>query len=60
MASAVGDGSFIGASAVVKEKIKIGRGSTVGAGAVVIRDVPDGATVVGVPACVIKQGPVDW
>ena len=56
----VGDGSFIGAGAVVKDRIKIGRGVTVGAGAVVIRDLPDGATAVGVPARVIKQNPVGW
>lgn len=56
----VGDGAFIGAGAVVKEKITIGRGATIGAGAVVIRDVPDGATVVGVPARVIKQASLDW
>lgn len=56
----VGDGAFVGAGAVVKEKITIGRGATIGAGAVVIRDVPDGATVVGVPARVIKQASVDW
>jgi acetyltransferase EpsM len=56
----VADGSFIGAGAVVKNKIKIGRGVTVGAGAVVIRDLPDGATAVGVPARVIKQNPVGW
>ncbi|KAF0180675.1 MAG: acetyltransferase with multiple hexapeptide repeat domain [Limisphaerales bacterium] len=56
----VGDGAFIGAGAVVKEKITIGRGAIIGAGAVVIRDVPDGATVVGVPARVIKQASPDW
>lgn len=56
----VGDGAFIGAGAVVREKITIGRGAIVGAGAVVICDVPDGATVVGVPGRVIKQASVDW
>jgi len=56
----VGDGSSIGAGAVVKDRIKIGRGVIVGAGAVVIRDLPDGATAVGVPARVIKQNPVGW
>jgi sugar O-acyltransferase (sialic acid O-acetyltransferase NeuD family) len=56
----VGDGAYLGAGCVVKEKISIGRGATIGAGAVVIHNVPDGATVVGVPARVIKQASVDW
>lgn len=46
----VGDGAFIGAGAVVKQGIRIGAHAIVAAGAVVIRDVPDGATVMGVPA----------
>ena len=40
----------IGAGAVVLEGRTIGAGATVGAGAVVTRDVPPGATVMGVPA----------
>lgn len=44
-------GAFIGAGAVVSHGgIRIGCDAIVGAGAVVIRDVPDGATVVGNPA----------
>ena len=45
----VGEGSWIGAGAVVKQYITIGKNCMIGAGAVVLRDVPDGATVVGVP-----------
>lgn len=45
----VGEGSWIGAGAVVKQYITIGKNCTIGAGAVVLHDVPDGATVVGVP-----------
>lgn len=46
----VGRQTFIGAGAVIRQGIKIGNNAMVGAGAVVVRDVPDGATVVGVPA----------
>jgi serine acetyltransferase len=51
----VEDDVFLGAnSTVIHGGITIGKGATVGAGAVVIDDVPPGATVVGVPAKVIK------
>jgi sugar O-acyltransferase (sialic acid O-acetyltransferase NeuD family) len=46
----IGDGCLIGAGATVLQYRKIGRGATIGAGAVVTRDVPEGITVVGVPA----------
>ena len=50
----VGEGSWIGAGAVVIQGIRIGRWSIVGAGAVVIHDVPDYTEVVGVPAKPVK------
>lgn len=46
----VAEGAFLGIGAVVLPGLTIGAWSTVGAGAVVIRDVPDGAKVLGVPA----------
>ncbi|QEN88233.1 acetyltransferase [Labrys sp. KNU-23] len=46
----VGDGVFVGAGATILPRIKIGPDATIGAGAVVTKDVPAGATVVGVPA----------
>ena len=46
----VGECSWIGAGAVIKQYIKIGKNCMIGAGAVVVKDVPEGATVVGVPA----------
>ena len=50
----VRDGAFIGTHATVIPRVTIGRWATVGAGTVVTRDVPDFATVVGVPGKVIK------
>ncbi len=46
----VGAGAFIGLGAGVVQGRRIGSWATVGAGGVVIKDVPDRATVVGVPA----------
>ncbi len=46
----VGDGAFVGANAVIRQGIRIGKNAMIGAGAVVVKDVPDEATVVGVPA----------
>jgi sugar O-acyltransferase (sialic acid O-acetyltransferase NeuD family) len=51
----VGEGTFVGIGAAVIPGIRIGAWSTVGAGAVVIRDVPDGTTVVGNPARPISR-----
>ena len=50
----VGAGAFVGLGAKVIQCLTVGEEAVVGAGAVVIADVPDHATVVGVPARVIK------
>jgi sugar O-acyltransferase (sialic acid O-acetyltransferase NeuD family) len=44
------EGVLIGTTAAVLQGLRVGRDSTVGAGACVVRDVPDGAVVKGVPA----------
>ncbi len=49
-ATEVGSRGFVGTGASTIPCMKIGADAVVGAGAVVIRDVPEGATVVGVPA----------
>lgn len=54
----LGETSFIGLNASVKQGIKIGNGTVVGMGSVVIKDVPDKTLVVGNPALVIKTGNV--
>lgn len=46
----VGDLSWIGIGASVRQLINIGRHVTVGAGGVVVSDVADSLTVIGVPA----------
>lgn len=50
----VGEGAFIGLGCRIIQCLTVGEHAIVGAGAVVIRDVPAFATVVGVPANVIK------
>ena len=46
----IGEDCWIGLGAQIKNQIKIGDGVTVGMGAIVVKDVPDGVTVVGNPA----------
>ncbi|MFA5237972.1 MAG: serine O-acetyltransferase [Methanoregula sp.] len=45
----VEDGVVLGSGAIVLGPIRVGKGAKVGAGSVVVRSVPPGATVVGVP-----------
>jgi serine O-acetyltransferase len=51
----LGDDVFIGAGAKVIGPVAVGSGARVGANAVVVHDVPDRATVVGIPARVVRQ-----
>ena len=46
----LGEGVTIGSGAQVLQYLHVGSGAVVGAGAVVTRNVPEGSTVVGVPA----------
>ena len=50
----VGDNVVIGAGSKVLGNIKIGSNSKIGANSVVLDDVPEGATVVGIPGRVVK------
>ena len=52
----IGEQAFIGLGSRIIQCLTIGCQSIVGAGAVVLEDVPDYATVVGVPARVVKVG----
>lgn len=46
----VGEGALIGGGAVLLPFVTVGVGAKVGAGSVIVRDVPPGAVVSGVPA----------
>lgn len=51
----IGDNVFIGAGAKILGGVSLGNGCKVGANAVVVDDVPEGATVVGIPARVVRM-----
>jgi len=53
----IGDGAFIGVGAILIAPVKVGARAIVGAGCVVPRNhnVPNGATVVGVPAKILRK-----
>lgn len=50
----VGDNCIIGSGAKLLGNIKIGKNSKIGANAVILKDVPENATVVGIPGLVKK------
>ncbi len=50
----LGDRVYLGAGAKVIGAIRIGSDVRVGANAVVVKDLPDGATAVGIPAQVVR------
>jgi bifunctional UDP-N-acetylglucosamine pyrophosphorylase/glucosamine-1-phosphate N-acetyltransferase len=54
------DGAFIGSGTILVAPVCVGKGAVTGAGSVVTRgkDVPEGTTVIGVPAKILKkEGP---
>ncbi|HET7419444.1 MAG TPA: bifunctional UDP-N-acetylglucosamine diphosphorylase/glucosamine-1-phosphate N-acetyltransferase GlmU [Candidatus Dormibacteraeota bacterium] len=53
----IGDGAFVGVDTMLVAPVKLGKGAKTGAGSVVTKDVPDGATAVGVPARVVRRKP---
>lgn len=55
-APVLGDNVYIGAGARVIGGVNIGNNVRIGANAVVVKDVPNNATVVGVPARIVRIG----
>jgi serine O-acetyltransferase len=53
------DDVLIGSGAKILGPIRIGKGAKIGANAVVLKNVPPGATAIGVPAAIVesKGGP---
>lgn len=51
----IGNNVVIGSRAVILGPIKIGDGAKIGSGSVVIKTVPPGATVVGVPGRIVEE-----
>jgi len=51
----IGDECWLGLNSTVKQKVKIGNNALVAAGACVLKDVPDGDIVAGIPAKSIKE-----
>lgn len=55
----VEDGVTFGAGARVLGPVRVGAGAQIGANAVVVRDVPRGAVVVGVPGRIVAPRPAE-
>jgi sugar O-acyltransferase (sialic acid O-acetyltransferase NeuD family) len=55
----IGEYSFLGLGSRVRDHINIAEKCTVGAGSVVVRDIPAGETVVGIPASKIVDSAVN-
>ncbi len=51
----IGNGVVIGTGAAVLGAVSVGDGARIGAGSVVVRSVPPGATVVGIPGRVVED-----
>ena len=55
----IGDNVVLSAGCKIIGNVKIGNNVFVGANAVVVKDVPDGATVAGIPAKIINMKGTD-
>jgi bifunctional UDP-N-acetylglucosamine pyrophosphorylase/glucosamine-1-phosphate N-acetyltransferase len=51
----IGARTFVGSDTILRAPVRLGDDARTGAGAVVTKDVPAGATVVGVPARIVRR-----
>lgn len=51
----LGDGVIVGAGAKILGPIEIGKGAKIGSNSVVTKEIPDGATVVGIPGRILSN-----
>ena len=51
----IGDGTYVGTGAILRQGITVGANATIGMGAVVTKDIAAGTTVIGNPARVIQK-----
>jgi serine O-acetyltransferase len=56
-APTLGDDVYVGTGATLVGKIKVGNGAKIAANTLVISNVPDGATVMGVPGRIVMRPP---
>ena len=54
------DNVTVGAGAKILGNITIGNNAKIGANAVVLKDIPDDAAAVGIPARIIKKSSEDY
>jgi sugar O-acyltransferase (sialic acid O-acetyltransferase NeuD family) len=56
---AIGEASYVGAGATIRQQVRVGSGALVGMGAVAVKDVPPRAVVAGNPARPIPPSAVE-
>ena len=56
----LGSGGVVGAGAKILGGFTVGNGARIGSNAVVVKEVPAGATVVGIPGRIVEESHIDY
>lgn len=51
----IGEGTWIGAGSVVKQRVNIGKDCMIGAGSIVVSDIPDNVVAYGNPCRIVRE-----